>query len=82
VQACYERELRSRPSLAGRVSMQVRITVAGGVTDVRATANTTGSDTLAVCIADVLGRMSFSQGPTGGPATYTFPFDFHPQVTP
>ncbi len=79
IQACYERELRSQPTLAGRVTIQMTIQEAGNVTGVHATANTTGNDDVASCVSRVVGGLRFSPGPSDGSVTYTFPFVFEPQ---
>jgi outer membrane biosynthesis protein TonB len=79
IQACYERELRATPTLAGRVTIQMTIQEAGNVTGAHATANTTGNDDVATCVSRVISGLRFAPGPTDGSVTYTFPFVFEPQ---
>lgn len=79
IRACYERELRNDPTLAGRIKVQLTIQESGSVTGVRAIENTMGNDAVAECVTRVVGGFRFNPGPDGGSVTYAFPFIFDPQ---
>lgn len=75
---CYETQLRSDPTLSGRVAVSMTIQESGSVTNVRATENTTGSDEVASCVVRVISGFRFNPGPEGGSVSYSFPFVFEP----
>lgn len=75
---CYETQLRTDPTLSGRVAVTMTIQESGSVTGVRATENTTGSDAVAACVVRVISGFRFTPGPTDGSVTYSFPFVFEP----
>lgn len=75
---CYETQLRSDPTLSGRVAVSMTIQESGSVTNVRASENTTGSDEVASCVVRVISGFRFNPGPEGGSVTYSFPFVFEP----
>jgi TonB family protein len=79
IRACYERELRSDPTLHGSIRISLTIQESGAVVDVRATENSMGNAEVASCIADVIQRFRFTPGPDGGSVTFQFPFAFEPQ---
>jgi hypothetical protein len=69
---CYEEQLRSDPDLAGRVEVQWNI-AAGRVTAASVTSNTTGNDTLAICIVRKVKRWRFGKD-VSGPVSWPFVF--------
>jgi TonB family protein len=75
---CYETQLRSNPTLAGRVRVSMTIQESGSVTNVRAVENTTNSEEVASCVVRVVQGFRFNPGPTDGSVTYAFPFVFEP----
>lgn len=79
IRACYERELRSDPSLAGRVKVSMTIQESGSVTGVRIVENTIGNDAVGACVTRVVAGFRFNPGPDGGSVTYQFPFVFEQQ---
>jgi TonB family protein len=80
IQACYERELRTTPTLSGRIAVQMTIQESGSVSGVHVTENSmTGGDAVGSCVARVVQGFRFNPGPSGGSVTYTFPFVFEPQ---
>lgn len=79
IQACYERELRRNPSLAGKVTVEFTIQPRGNVTDAKVAANTTGDDSVAQCVMETVQRFRFNPGPEGGSVSYSYPFVFAPQ---
>jgi TonB family protein len=80
IQACYERELRATPTLAGRVAVAMTIQESGSVSGVHVTDNSTGNDNVGSCVVRVIQGFRFNPGPEGGSVTYTFPFVFEPQT--
>lgn len=62
VKACYERELKGNPDLAGKVALAFLITAEGGVEDVDVVTNTTGNKKLGSCIKREIGRIKFPAG--------------------
>jgi len=79
IQACYEKELRRNPSLAGKVTAEFTIVERGTVSGVKITANTTGDDAVGACVANTISRFRFNPGPEGGSVTFSYPFVFAPQ---
>lgn len=79
IRACYERELRSDPTLSGRVRITMTIQESGSTTAVNVLENTLGSDAVGECVVRVVRGFRFNPGPTDGSVTYQFPFIFEPQ---
>ncbi len=79
IQACYERELRRNPALAGKVTVEFTIQPRGNVTDAKVAGNTTGDDAVAQCVMETVQRFRFNPGPEGGSVSYSYPFVFAPQ---
>jgi hypothetical protein len=75
IQACYERGLTRRASLAGRVTFSWTIQPNGRVAGAREQASTLGDPAVSSCILGVIRGMRFPQ-PSGGPVQVTFPFLF------
>jgi TonB family protein len=76
---CYEDELRSDPTLGGRLTVRLRIEPRGTVTDVRATENATGSPAVARCVVSAIERLRFNPGPEGGSVSLVYPFTLAPR---
>ena len=79
IRACYERELRRNPQLAGKVTVDFTIQTTGSVSGVRASENTTGDSAVATCVTGVVQRFRWNPGPEGGSVTFSYPFVFAPQ---
>ncbi|MGD8861781.1 MAG: AgmX/PglI C-terminal domain-containing protein [Myxococcales bacterium] len=79
IRACYERELRRNPTLAGKVTVEFTIQPRGNVTGVKVVANTTGDNAVGKCVANAVARFRFNPGPDGGSVTFSYPFVFAPQ---
>lgn len=79
IRACYERELRHNPTLAGKVTVQFSIQPQGSVTDSKIIENTTGESAVANCVLKTIRRFRFTPGPEGGSVIYSYPFVFAPQ---
>ena len=59
IRACYEKELKSNPDLAGKVTAYWIITTGGGASDVEIIGNTTGNSALGSCIVREVKRIKF-----------------------
>lgn len=79
IRACYERELKQNPTLAGKVTIQFTIEQQGNVSGVKVNENSTGSDAVGQCVANAIQRFRFNPGPEGGSVTFSYPFVFAPQ---
>jgi TonB family protein len=79
IRACYERELKQNPTLAGKVTIQFTIEQQGNVSGVKVSDNSTGSDAVGQCVANAIQRFRFNPGPDGGSVTFSYPFVFAPQ---
>lgn len=79
IRACYEKELRRNPTLAGKVTIEFTIQPQGNVTSVKVGANTTGDDNVATCVKTAVGLFRFNPGPEGGSVSFSYPFVFAPQ---
>jgi TonB family protein len=79
IKACYERELKRNPTLAGKVTIQFTIEEQGTVSGVKVTENSTGEDAVGQCVANAVQRFRFTPGPDGGSVTFSYPFVFAPQ---
>jgi hypothetical protein len=75
IQYCYEKQLLSKPRLAGTVQAQFAIGDDGKVVSSTAT----GVDAaVASCVADVIRHIEFPEPKTGGVVQVNYPFEFHP----
>jgi hypothetical protein len=75
---CYENGLRTKPDLAGRVSVRFRIDTTGAVAEAKRDPTTTLPDNATVdCIVRGYTNLSFPQ-PEGGEVTVVYPIDFQP----
>ena len=79
IKTCYEKALKTDPTLAGKVAVEFTIEQRGTVSGARAVENTSGSPALATCITSTVKRFRFNPGPTGGSVKFKYPFVFSPQ---
>ena len=79
IQSCYERELRSDPTIAGRVKVTLRIEETGAIGATSVAENTTGSDATASCVQRTVRRFRFNPGPVGGSVEMALDLTFSPQ---
>lgn len=79
IRACYERELKRNPTLAGKVTVQFTIEPQGNVSGVKVADNTTGEAAVGTCVANAVQRFRFNPGPQGGSVSFSYPFVFAPQ---
>jgi len=77
IKACYEREIKTFPDLAGKITLSWIITEDGLVQELRSELNTTGSAELDTCVRRVVQRIRF---PEGGDETWVdgYPLLFSP----
>jgi hypothetical protein len=76
IRACYERSLKRDPTLAGTVSLRLRVGDAGQVTSVRVEDSTLEDPQVGDCLRHEAAGWSFK---TGRNATVVYPFVFRPQ---
>jgi hypothetical protein len=77
VRYCYEKQLAAHPTLTGTVTAHVVIDEDGHV--VRSTADGM-DDTVAACVAGVLGAIEFPKAEGAGTTQVNYPFTFEPNV--
>ena len=75
IKACYERELKSDPDVAGKVVIQFTIEESGRVSGAKVLNDSTGEPRIGQCVANVISRFKFPQ-PVGGSVTASYPFVF------
>jgi hypothetical protein len=76
IRACYERRLKRDPSLAGTVSLRLRVGDAGQVTRVAVEESTMPDEMVGECLRREAAGWSFTVGRN---ATVVYPFVFRPQ---
>lgn len=74
---CYERRLKVNNTLAGRVTLQMRVGRTGAVSGVRAGGSLRDAQVLS-CVRNIAQRITFPN-PTGGCAVVSAPFNFTPR---
>ena len=77
IKACYERALKRRAGLSGRVKVRWTITSAGMVTNVEIDEDTVGDAEVSSCMKGLVGRWRFP-APSGGSVEVFYPFIFEP----
>jgi hypothetical protein len=70
---CYEHELLAHPGLGGEILVQFFITPAGNVTGAKGSGF---DDTVAQCVAGVIGNIEFPRPANGGGVQVNYPFTF------
>lgn len=76
IRGCYERALRERPSLAGRLVVRFTIGANGRVNSIRPEGLLEAPE-VGACVANVIRRMEFPR-PSGGAVEFSVPFTFSP----
>jgi hypothetical protein len=76
IRACYERRLKRDPSLAGTVTLRLRVGDAGQVQKVSVEASTLTDPLVGECLRREAAGWSFAHGRN---ATVVYPFVFRPQ---
>ena len=74
IKFCYEKGLRKRPDLSGRVAVRFLIEPTGGVKTAVVTSSTTGDLAVDQCIAQTVSRMTFPMPKESGIVLVTYPF--------
>jgi TonB family protein len=75
IRLCYERALKRRPELSGKLLVRFTLTAAGTVSGVAVDEDTMGDAEVAACVRSVVGRWRFPAPPRGG-VEVSFPFVF------
>jgi hypothetical protein len=78
IRFCYELALQQTPSLAGKVSVQFAVGIAGGVGAARVADSTARSETLSDCLVSRVRTWQFPVGKQGTAYRVTYPFVFKP----
>jgi Ca-activated chloride channel family protein len=78
VRYCYERELASRPGLAGKVTVTFTIAPNGVVVSSSIQQSTLAAPGVETCIAQAVRRWSFPSVEGGGIVVVTYPYLFRP----
>jgi len=78
VKYCYERELLSRPDLAGRVTVQFTIAASGQVVTSVLQNSTVGNARLESCVVQAVRRWEFPKPAGGGIVIVAYPFVLMP----
>ena len=76
IRACYERELRNNPALAGRLEVNFTIGASGRITSA-STSGLSAAPTVGTCVTGRIRNLVFPT-PEGGSVEFSFPFTFSP----
>lgn len=74
---CYERQLLANPDLSGKIIVQWKVGLDGGVTDSYVKESTMKEEKVETCLTRVVKRMKFDP-PDGGICVVEYPFSFSP----
>jgi Ca-activated chloride channel homolog len=77
IQACYEKALKSDPTLSGKVVVKFVIGPKGTVTSAQIVSSTVKNYTFQSDLLDVIRRMTFPTPAGGGSIVVSYPFIFH-----
>ena len=77
IQACYENALKRSPGLSGRIVIRFTVLETGGLSDVTAPVNTTGSSEVALCLVNSVRAWRTPLRPRT-PVRAEYPFEFGP----
>jgi hypothetical protein len=75
IAACYERALKARPTLAGKLVVRFAITAAGTISTVDIDDDTLGAPEVGACVRAIISRWRFAP-PVEAPVELSFPFVF------
>jgi hypothetical protein len=76
IRNCYEKELSSSPSLAGRIATRFVISGSGRVTQAGVSSSSMGNASVEGCLVGVLKRIVFPEPLGGGIVEVDYPFSF------
>jgi hypothetical protein len=79
IKSCYERQLRVRSDLEGKIVIQFEIVEQGRVRTARAKSSTMNDPTVESCVAARIRAARFPEPPTGTIAVIDYPFVFNKQ---
>ncbi len=82
LQACYELEARTDPSLHGGVTVSWRVDASGAVTEADLVGSTLGNARVEGCVLRQVRSWRFPATGTGGQVTFPFAFGMTPQAHP
>lgn len=75
IAACYERALKAKPTLAGKLVVRFSITAAGTIAAVDIDDDSLGAPEVGACVRAIIQRWRFAP-PTEAPVELSFPFFF------
>ena len=75
IAACYERALKTKPTLAGKLVVRFSITAAGTIAAVDIDDDTLGAPEVGACVRAIIQRWRFAP-PAEAPVELSFPFVF------
>jgi outer membrane biosynthesis protein TonB len=76
VKVCYERELKAKPDLAGKVAVSFQIGTDGAVSEATTVANTTGNEAMVACILAVVRGIKMTPPPAEAIVVESYPYVF------
>ena len=79
IRYCYQRELASNPSLAGKVVVKFAVGPDGAVTSAELRSTTLGNSAVESCVIGRFRRMAFPAPAGGGIVIVSYPLQFSPQ---
>jgi TonB family protein len=77
IRACYERALKRRPDIGGKLVLRFTLTAMGTVSSVEIDEDTLDDDEVTRCVRGAVRGWRFAAPPRGG-LVVTFPFLFQP----
>ena len=75
IAACYERALKTKPTLAGKLVVRFSITAAGTISAVDIDDDSLGAPEVGACVRAIIQRWRFAP-PAEAPVELSFPFVF------
>ncbi len=78
IRYCYEKELKTDPTLNGKVSVSFAISGSGDAGSCSVTANTVGSSSVGSCVCRRINRWKFDPPEDGGSSSVSYTFIFTP----
>lgn len=82
IRYCYQRELISKPSLAGGLVVKFVVARDGSVSTAGIKSSTVGDSKVENCVAHRFRRFRFPEPPGGGIVVVSYPFELQPSGAP
>ena len=79
IRYCYQRKLKTSPTLAGKITVKFVVTKDGMVSPATTAASTMASSAVESCINGRFMKFQFSQPKGGGIVLVSYPFIFSPE---